>query len=421
MHLLMTRTTIGRAMRAVSENPALAGVVGIDVDSVIRATWLIGGALACAAGVMVGITVQIRPFMGFDLLLPLFAAAILGGIGSVPGAVLGGLIVGLAEAAGGAAGRRRVPRRGRLPAPDRRAARPADRTLRGARMMLDLLGYGAFFLATALSYGIICLGLNLQWGQTGLFNVGVAGFVAIGAYTSALLTTPETADRFGGFDLPIAVGWARRDGRRAGLAWLIGALTLRLRADYLAITTFGVAVSIQLVALNAAGADRRPVRHRLHPAPLRVGCRRTRCSSTSPISRWSLAVVIVLYVALERLVRSPWGRVLRAIREDETAALSLGKNARAYRLQAFVLGGAIMGLAGAMQGHFIGFIAPDNYLSALTFQVWAMLIVGGAGNNRGALLGRDRRLGIVERFRRAHRRRCSRPTSRRAPPRCRSS
>ena len=92
-------------------------------------------------------------------------------------------------------------------------------------------------------------------------------------------------------------------------------------------------------------------------------------------------------MGLERLVRGPWGRVLRAIREDEAAAEALGKNANRYRLQAFVLGSAIMGLAGAMQGHFIGFIAPDNYLSALTFQVWAMLIVGGAGNNRGAVLG----------------------------------
>jgi branched-chain amino acid transport system permease protein len=99
MHLMMTRTTIGRAMRAVSENPMLAQVAGIDIDKVVRATWLIGGGLACAAGIIVGITVQIRPYMGFDLLLPLFSAAILGGIGSVPGAVLGGLIVGLAESA----------------------------------------------------------------------------------------------------------------------------------------------------------------------------------------------------------------------------------------------------------------------------------------------------------------------------------
>jgi branched-chain amino acid transport system permease protein len=99
MERFMALSPIGRAMRAVSENPVLARVAGVDVERVIRATWMIGGALACAAGVMLGITVQIRPFMGFDLLLPLFAAAILGGIGSVPGAVLGGLIVGIAEAA----------------------------------------------------------------------------------------------------------------------------------------------------------------------------------------------------------------------------------------------------------------------------------------------------------------------------------
>ncbi|MFO1151120.1 MAG: branched-chain amino acid ABC transporter permease [Alsobacter sp.] len=99
MHLLLTRTQVGRSMRAVSENPALSRVVGIDVAAVVRLTWILGGALACAAGVMLGLLVQIRPFMGFDMLLPLFAAAILGGIGSVPGALAGALIVGVAEAA----------------------------------------------------------------------------------------------------------------------------------------------------------------------------------------------------------------------------------------------------------------------------------------------------------------------------------
>ncbi len=99
------------------------------------------------------------------------------------------------------------------------------------------------------------------------------------------------------------------------------------------------------------------------------------------------SLVFILYLALERLLRSPWGRVLRAIREDEAAALALGKNAAGFRLQAFAIGGAIMGLAGAAQAHFIGFIAPDNYQPTLTFQVWAMLIVGGSGNNRGAILG----------------------------------
>lgn len=99
VHLMMTRTQAGRSMQAVSQNPALARVVGIDVSRVVRLTWLTGGALACVAGVMIGILVQIRPLMGFDMLLPMFAAAILGGIGSVPGAVLGGLIIGISEAA----------------------------------------------------------------------------------------------------------------------------------------------------------------------------------------------------------------------------------------------------------------------------------------------------------------------------------
>lgn len=98
VHLLLTRTAIGRSMRAVSENQQLSGVVGIDVRKVIRTVWMLGAGLACVAGIMAGLLVQIRPYMGFDLLLPLFAAAILGGIGSVPGAMLAGLIVGLAEA-----------------------------------------------------------------------------------------------------------------------------------------------------------------------------------------------------------------------------------------------------------------------------------------------------------------------------------
>lgn len=98
VHLLLTRTPQGRAMRAVSENPSLASLVGVDVDQVVRLVWILGASLACAAGVISGILVQIRPYMGFDLLLPLFAATILGGIGSVPGAIIGGLVVGLGEA-----------------------------------------------------------------------------------------------------------------------------------------------------------------------------------------------------------------------------------------------------------------------------------------------------------------------------------
>ena len=252
--------------------------------------------------------------------------------------------------------------------------------------MFDLAGYGGFFLVMALSYAIMCLGLNIQWGQTGLFNVGVAGFVAIGAYTSALLTTPETDGRFGGFALPIAVGWIGAMIAAGLCAAVVGAVTLRLRADYLAITTFGIAAAIQLVALNAESLTGGPFGIGFIPRPFAALTER-RIDFVLANLALVAGLTLVAYVALERLARSPWGRVLRAIREDETAAAALGKNANLYRLQAFALGGALMGLAGAVEAHFIGFIAPENYLPALTFQVWAMLIVGGSGNNRGAVLG----------------------------------
>ena len=99
LHLFLKHSTLGRAMRATADNPQLARVAGIDPERMLRTTWLIGGVLAALAGVFAGLTVQLRPTLGLDLLLPLFAAVVLGGIGSVWGAVVGGLVVGLAESA----------------------------------------------------------------------------------------------------------------------------------------------------------------------------------------------------------------------------------------------------------------------------------------------------------------------------------
>ncbi|TRC79895.1 branched-chain amino acid ABC transporter permease [Mesorhizobium sp. WSM4307] len=251
---------------------------------------------------------------------------------------------------------------------------------------MDIIGYGAFFLTTALIFSLVTLGLNLQWGLTGLFNVGLAGFVAIGAYTSALLTTPDDAARLGGFGLPILVGWLGAMVVGGIAAALTGMATLRLRSDYLAITTFGVAVVVQLVALNAQKLTGGPFGIGFIPRPF-GGLAETPLLFNLSNLAVVCAVTLIAYLALEHLSRSPWGRVLKALREDERAAISLGKSARFYRVQAFAVGGAIMALAGALQAHFTGFIAPDNYLPILTFQVWVMLIVGGSGSNLGAVIG----------------------------------
>ena len=252
--------------------------------------------------------------------------------------------------------------------------------------MIGVALYLVFFLIVVTIYTIVVMGLNLQWGFTGLFNAGVVAFYAIGAYGTAILIGPDREALIGGFELPFALGLLGGTAA-AGLAGLVVALaTLRLREEYLAIATFGIAITIQLVALNftslTGGANGliglpRPFFDRFDvPNAYNVA--------------YLVAVVLIaalIYVALERAVRSPWGRILRAIREDVTAARSLGKNPTLIRLQAFVLGSAIMGLAGGLYVGFIGFVSPIDFLPILTFQIWAMLIVGGSGNNRGAILG----------------------------------
>jgi branched-chain amino acid transport system permease protein len=251
---------------------------------------------------------------------------------------------------------------------------------------LALLSYGTFFLTFAAIFAVMALGLNLQWGFTGLFNVGVAGFVAVGAYASALLTGAPEPGRFGGFGLPVVLGWVGAMALSGLAAFIVGLAALRLREDYLAITTFGIAVVIQLVALNATALTGGPFGIQSIPKPFSAMLGSGMAWNLAYLAL-VLAVLGLVWWALERLVASPWGRVLRAIREDEVAAASLGKRASAFRLTSFVIGCMVMSLGGALYAHFVGYIAPEDFLPVLTFQIWAMLIVGGSGNNAGAVLG----------------------------------
>jgi branched-chain amino acid transport system permease protein len=252
--------------------------------------------------------------------------------------------------------------------------------------VISIISYLVFFGIVVLILGIATLGLNLQWGSTGLFNAGVVGFYGVGGYTQAILTAPGRPELLGNFSLPWLVGIIGAMAASAIAATLVAIATVRLRGDYLAIATFGIAVVIQLVALNWEALTGGSLGLTSIPRPL-ASIFEGSLHYNLFYFGLSFAIAAIVYVALERIVRSPWGRVLKAIREDETAAIALGKDARRFRLQAFVLGSTVIGLAGALYVSFIGFVSPFDFVPVITFQVWTMLIVGGSGNNKGALLG----------------------------------
>ena len=248
-----------------------------------------------------------------------------------------------------------------------------------------LINYAIFFLTLSGIYAILALGLNIQWGYAGMLNIGVGAFFAVGAYTSAIVTTAESASRLGGLDLPVWIGLLLAPVFAGALAGLIGAITLTLRSDYLAIATIGIAEIVRLVLKNEAWLTNGVRGIAGIPKPL---------DGISPgVDAFIYLLLVIGLLALvfwlsDRAYRSPWGRVLRAIREDELATLAAGKSVLSFRLQAFILGSMAMGLAGALYAHFVAFISPEAFQPEFaTFIVWVMLIAGGSGNTRGAVLG----------------------------------
>lgn len=245
--------------------------------------------------------------------------------------------------------------------------------------------YGMTLLTMGGIYAVLVLGLNIQWGYTGLFNAGIAGFVAVGAYTQALLTTPVATGHVGGIGVPIPLAMLLAMVLSAAVAWAIGKVCIRLRSDYLAIATIGIAEILRLFFKNELwltsgprGVSQIPKAFEYLPQPW----------NTVAFLVMVLVIVAVIYVLLERAHASPWGRVMTAIRENEEAAAAVGKDVEAFRMESFVLGAALMGLGGALLAQYLKQIDPQvsDPLTA-TFLVWVMLIAGGSANNRGALLG----------------------------------
>jgi len=261
---------------------------------------------------------------------------------------------------------------------------------------MEFAGILAYLVSLAIMagiYAVFCLGLNIQWGYTGLFNIGIAGFFCVGAYSSAMITTPMPSGVYAqyvhqlfGFNLPFVFGLLGAAAICGVVAFFIGLLTLKLGEDYLAIATLGIAETLRLIFNNEQWLANGPRGLMGLPQPLE--------NLVDPMHYNYIYLVIVLsimiliYLLIEQSIRSPWGRVLRAIREDEVSAAMSGKNVLKFKIQALVFGAMIMGIGGALYAHYTKAISPDVFTPLYgTFIIWVMLMAGGSGNNKGAILG----------------------------------
>jgi neutral amino acid transport system permease protein len=242
----------------------------------------------------------------------------------------------------------------------------------------------------AAAYALAAVGLNLQFGYTGLLNFGQVGFLLVGAYGAAI-----PASR--GVPLPLA--FLCGVGSAVALGFVLGLPTLRLRADFLAIVTISVAEILRLAFRARQFEDvtggNSGVRSFADPffaanpiPPGRYGVGSLTFDERQlwvDLVGWALVGLAVLLV--HRLVHSPWGRVLKAVRADEDAPRSLGKNVLAYKMQSLVIGGAIGGVSGILIAVDAQFTNPDYWISDLTFFAFVALIIGGVATTAGPVLG----------------------------------
>jgi len=235
-------------------------------------------------------------------------------------------------------------------------------------------------------YMILALALNMQWGKTGMVNFGIAGFFGLGAYTSGLLTVDAGWPFIGGVVAAAAMGFVFGAG--------VSLLSVRLRDDFLAIVTLGFAEIVRLVLLNEDWLTRGPRGLPIDVRPL-SGLFDRSTYGYFYLGLVALAVIVVLFVA-EKLARAPYGRVMKAIREDDVVTETLGKNVLFYRVQVFAVGSMFMGVAGALYAHYVQNISPEHFVPMVAIFIWMSVIVGGAGNNWGLLIGAGLVMVILE-------------------------
>ncbi|MGH7278023.1 MAG: branched-chain amino acid ABC transporter permease [Candidatus Rokuibacteriota bacterium] len=244
-----------------------------------------------------------------------------------------------------------------------------------------------YLIAIATIVGIqalVTMGLNVHYGITGLVNFGHVAFYALGAYASALLT-------LGG--VPFLPAMAAGIVLAVLASLLVGTATLRLREDYFAILTLGFSELVRLLLLNARELTRGALGLPGIPRPLRG-------VAGVPDHVVYLALVLVAlvlaFVLCEVLARSPLGRTLRAIRDDDQAAMALGKDVLRFRLVSLAWGASLAAVAGSLWAHYVTYVVPDQFTPEITFYAWMAMIVGGPGSMTGAVWGTAILVAVLE-------------------------
>jgi len=242
---------------------------------------------------------------------------------------------------------------------------------------MTIVNFIIYLLTMMGIYSLLAMSLNFQVGITGLINFGQVAFFCIGSYTSALLVVKAGA--------PIFVGFLGAMTLSGIMGYVMSIPTKSLKTDYWAIATLASGEIIRLIALNEDWLTDGPFGVMDIPQILKGVISK----DAYPIFYllFVVACILVAYFILNLLTQSPFGRNLKAIRDEEELCLSLGKDIQNLKLKAMVVAGVVAGLAGALFTFYIAYISPENFRPIETFLMWAMIIVGGRGNHLGAIVG----------------------------------
>jgi branched-chain amino acid transport system permease protein len=426
VQLFLMRSRWGRAIRGTAQDSVVSGLLGINADRVIGLTFAIASVLGAVAGILIAMYFgAIYPNMGFVALVKAFTAAILGGMGSVPGAVLGGFVLGIAESLGsgylpsgfsdalpyvmlfvvllfmpGGLTRQKVqdtPHHGamqqgrslleRLLGPGI-ATRP-PRTGRDRALLIALAGallisavapflndYMLRVLVTIAVYGAMALGVNLILGLTGQLSLSHAAFFAIGAYASGLLTTRMGFSFLGAMAVGVVVA--------ATLGALVSLATFRVRGYYLALVTLAFAEIIRVTIGHWTSVTGGMMGVRGIPAP-KIGP----WTIDTPLGYFYLSMVfcLIAFTLYDAIAYSVKGRAMMAIRDDELAARACGLPVLQLKIAAFTASAVFPAVGGSIMAHYYTAITPDLAQMSETVSMLLIFVIGGLGSAAGAVFG----------------------------------